>query len=793
MLRHFISIAWRNILKKKTISLINILGLTIGIASSILIFLWTNDELNFDKFHNNLENIYRVYSTESLSSGTYSQLAVQAPLANALKEKYPEIRNSCRFRILNKSLLKSEQKEFWESNIALTDPSFFDIFTFKFVKGDSKTAMSNNSSIILTQKMADKYFPNLDPIGKVISIQNYPLTITGVIKNVPKNSSFQFDFIIPFNILKKLWNRPDLNNDWGPSQFYTYLLLNKNVNADEFRKSLVPYYKENLDWQEYELHLQPFKDVYLNPIEIGEYNLSGSKKTVYLFSIVAILILIIVSINFINLYTANSLNKAKEIGVKKCIGSKKVHIRSQFLVETTTIILMAFILAITIVAIVLPSFNVFVNKEMVINLSNYRIILGFIFILFLISILAGIYPVFYLASLKPEKILKGTFLKHENKFSFRKVLIVFQFSITILLIVITSVAYKQMIFIKNKDLGFSKDHIINLTIDDDAKYQQFKNELLKNPNIRNVTATNYFRTDGVSNTDCFSFEGQQKEPNFNLTIQYIDYDYFKTFDVKIIDGRDFTQEMSTDASSSFVLNKKAVDMMGIVEPVGKAFNYCGKKGTIIGVTNDANFLSLKEESDPRLYLIKSDGKNFENVLVKLTNEPTDRISSVSYTIGIIENIWKDIYKDAPFEFQFVDQIYDRIYKTDQRNNKIFAFFTILAIAISCLGLLGLTLLSAQQRTKEISIRKVHGATLTNIMTMLNISFIKLIVVAFIISIPIAYYISHKLLQTYAYRTNISWWIFLLAGITVILIAIITVSYQSWSISKTNPIEKLKYE
>jgi putative ABC transport system permease protein len=251
--------------------------------------------------------------------------------------------------------------------------------------------------------------------------------------------------------------------------------------------------------------------------------------------------------------------------------------------------------------------------------------------------------------------------------------------------------------------------------------------------------------------------------------------------------------MSTDATSSFILNEKAVNMMGIDDPIGKAFNYCGRKGTIIGVTNDANFLSLKEELDPRLYLIKSEGENFENVLVKLNNEPTDKKSSVSYTIGIIEDVWKDIYKDIPFEYQFVDQMYDRIYKADQQNNKVFAFFTILAITISCLGLLGLTLLSAQQRTKEISIRKVHGATLANILTMLNVSFIKLIVVAFIVCIPIAYYTSQKLLQNFAYHTNISWWIFLLAGITVVLIAIITVSYQSWSISKTNPVEKLKYE
>lgn len=641
--------------------------------------------------------------------------------------------------------------------------------------------------------MADKYFPKTDPIGKVISIQNNSLTITGIIENIPKNSSLQFDFIISFNFLKKLWDWPEMNRAWNNSTFYTYLLLNKNVNVEQFGKRLVSFYKENLDWQDYELHIQPFEDVYLNPIEIGEYNLSSSKKTVYLFSVVAILILIIVSINFINLYTANSFNRAKEIGVKKCIGSKKLFLRLQFFLETTIIILIAFVLAITIVYAVLPSLNVFTNKEMIIDFSNYRFIIGFILILFLISILAGIYPAFYLAALKPGKVLKGYFFRHEGKFSIRKVLIVFQFFITIFLMIVTIVAYKQMNYIKNKDLGFSKKHIINLTIDDDKNYLELKNELLKNPIIESVTATNYFSTDGVSNTDCFSFEGQQEDPNFNLTIQHIDFDYFKTFGLKIINGRCFTREMNADATSAFILNKKAVEMMGINKPLGKTFNLCGTKGTIIGITNNANFLSLKNELDPRLYMIKRANERFENVLVKFYNEPSSIELNVSDAIGIVKDVWRDIYKDIPFEYQFVDQIYDRIYKTEQRNNKIFVFFTILAIAISCLGLLGLTLLSAQQRTKEISIRKVHGANIADIIGMLNISFIKLIGVAFFISVPIAYYASHKLLQTFAYRTNISWWIFILAGITVILIAIITVSYQSWSISKTNPVEKLKYE
>jgi putative ABC transport system permease protein len=780
-------------MKKRTVSLINILGLTIGIASSILILLWVNDELNFDKFHKNLEEIYQVYSKESLQNGTYSQLAVQAPLYHTLKDKYPEIRNSCRFIMLNKLILKSEQKEFWETKIALTDPSFFEIFSFPFSKGDPKTAIVNVNSIVLTEEMANKYFPNTDPIGKVISIRNYPLTITGIINKISKNSSFQFDFIIPFSFLQTLWDRPNLDQNWDASRFYTYLLLNKNANVGQLEKRLIPFYKENLNWQNMELHIQPFKEVYLNPVEEGGYNLSSSKKTVYLFSFTAIFILIIISINFINLYTASSFSRAKEIGIKKCIGSKKLFLISQFFLETTIIILIAFVLAITIVYTVLPPFNAFTNKEMIINLSNYRIIIGFIFILFLIGTLAGSYPAFYLAALKPEKVLKGIFFKREGKLSFRKILIVFQFIITLFLMIITIVAYKQMIYMKNSDLGFSKKYIINLTIDDDKDYQEFKNELLKNPIIESVTATNYFRTDGISNTDCFSFEGQQEAPNFNLSIQQIDFDYFKTFNVKILNGRDFTRTMSTDVTTAFILNRKAVEMMGINEPVGKTFNLCGTKGTIIGITNNANFLSLKLELDPRLYMIKRANESFKNVLVKFNIDPSSKKSNVSDVIGIINDTWKDVYKDTPFEYQFIDQIYNGIYNTDQRNNKIFGFFTILAITVSCLGLLGLTLLSAQQRTKEISIRKVHGANLVDIIAMLNISFIKLIGVAFLISIPFAYYTSHKLLQSFAYRTNVSWWIFLLAGITVILIAIITVSYQSWSISKTNPVERLKYE
>jgi putative ABC transport system permease protein len=793
MIRHYLAIVWRNLIRKRTVSLINILGLSIGIASSILIFLWANDELNFDKFHNNLKYIYRVYSTERTSTGTYSQLAVQAPLGKALEEKYPEIKSSCRFIILDKLVLTNEQREFWEKRIALTDPSFFEIFTFPFVKGDSKTAMENINSIVLTQKMADKYFPDSDPIGKVISIQNYPLTVTGIIKDIPNGSSFQFDFIIPFGFLKKLWEKPNLDQNWESSRFYTYILLNKNVNVSLLEKRLMPFYKENLDWKDMTLHIQSFKEVYLNPIEEGGYNLSGSKRTVYLFSFIAIFILIIVSINFINLYTANSFNRAKEIGIKKCIGSGKLFLISQFFLETTIIVLIAFILAMAIVYIVLPIFNGFTNKEMIINMSDYRVVTGFIFILLLISILAGFYPAFYLSALKPEKVLKGNFFRRDGKFSFRKILIVFQFFITLSLLIITVVAYKQMAFIKNRDLGFSKDYTINLTINDDKNYQEFKKELLKNPVIESVTATNYFKTDDVSNTDCFWFEGQQENSQFNLSIQQVDFDYFKTFDVKIIEGRDFSRDMNTDATSAYILNKRAIEVMGINKPIGKTFNLCGAEGTIIGIIDNANFMSLKIGLDPRLYMIKRSDASFKNVLVKLNVDRSGRKANISDIIGIISNVWRNFYKETPFEYQFVDQIYDGIYKTDQRNNKVFVFFTILAIVVSCLGLSGLTLLSAQQRTKEISIRKVHGATLPDIITMLNISYIKLIAIAFLFSIPFACYTSHKLLQSFAFRTNISWWIFLLAGMTVVLIAVITVSYQSWSIAKTNPAERLKHE
>jgi len=793
MLRHVLSIALRHLIKGKTISLINIFGLAIGIASSILIFLWVNDESNFDQFHKNLENIYRVYTTEESSAGVYSQLAVQPPLADALKEKYPGIEKTSRFFIHSKTLIKNGQHVFWENKVAFADNAFFEIFTFPFVEGDQRTALLDVNSVVLTKGIAEKYFPDSSPIGQVISCQNTDLTVTGVIEEIPSNSCLQFDFIVSFDALKVLWDWPDMERAWNSSTFYTYLLLQEDVNVRQFEKGLIPFYEENLDWEEYELHIQSFEEVYLNPVEIGEYNLSSSKRTVYLFSVVAILILLIVGINFINLYTASSTKRAMEIGIKKCFGSRNLFLRVQFFVETTVVVLIAFVLALIVVNLVLPSFNSFVNKEVAVNLGNGGIIIALIILLISISTMAGIYPAFYLASLNTEKILKGNSYRHERKFSFRKVLIVFQFSITILLMIITLVAFKQVTYIKNKDLGFSKEHIMNLTINDEKRYKQFKNELLKNPQIKDVSATDYFSTDGVSNTDCFSFEGQQEDPNFNLTIQRIDYDYFKVFGVEIIEGRDFMPELKSDANSSFVLNKKAVDMMGMDQPVGKTFDLCGTKGTIIGITNNANFLTLKKETDPRIYLLNGRGEDFENILVKFNNVASTNRPNIPDAVGLVEKVWKDIYGDTPFEYQFVDQIYDHIYKTDQRNNQIFMYFTILAILVSCLGLLGLTLLSAQQRTKEISIRKVNGASIADIIRMLNVGFVKLIIVAFIISIPFAYFASHRLLQTFAYRTDVSWWIFLLTGITVLLIAIITASFQSWSISKTNPAETLKYE
>ncbi len=793
MIRHYLAITLRNIAKKRTVSFINILGLTTGIASSMLIFLWVNDEIHFDQFHENYEDIYRVYSKEHWSEGTYSQLAVQAPLGPALQAKYPEIKNSSRFFILSKTLLKCEQKGFWEDGIAFADSSFFEIFSFPFVKGNSVTALEDMNSIVLTQEMADKYFPETDPVGKVITIQKYSLTITGVIKDIPEKSSFQYDFIIPFNFLQRLWDMPDMNHNWNSSTFYTYLLLHKNIDVEHLRKELIPFYKEYCEWDDYELHIQPFKDVYLNPVEAGEYNLNGNITTVYLFSFVAVLILILISINFINLYTAASISRAKEIGVRKCVGFKKTSLVFQFFQETFVFILLGFIFALGIVILVMPSFNVFTNKEIIIDPGNYWIIIGFVLILLLTSIFAGIYPALYLSAFKPLQVLKGNLFLIEGKLPIRKTLIVFQFFISIFLMISTVVAYKQMNFLKNKDLGFSMDHVINITLDDDTNYQLLKNELLENPIIESVSATNYFSTEGVSNTDELSFEGQQEEANFNLTIQQIDFDYFETLGIKMIEGRGFKPDMKTDVTSAYVMNEKAVEMMGIDKPIGKTFSLWGKRGTIIGIANNANFLTLKLELDPRLYMIKWEDEKYENVLVKFHHDPSDTNPTTPEVIGFIKDTWKNVFQDTPFDYQFVDQIYDRIYRTEERNNKIFGFFTILAIAISCLGLLGLTLLSAQQKTKEISIHKVHGASIANIIGMLNTDFLKLIAAAFVISGPVAFYTSQKFLQSFAYRTNISWWIFLLVGIVVMFIAILTVSYQSWRIAKTNPVEGLKYE
>jgi putative ABC transport system permease protein len=795
MIKHYLIITWRNLLRKKNISLINLFGLVTGITSFILIFLWVNNELSYDTFHKNLDNIYRIYFKEKSSTGTNFQLAVQAPLANALKEKYPEIKNASRFFIHSKILVKHDERAFWESKLAFADPSFFNIFTFPFIKGNPETALTNIHSIVLTKKTAEKYFPDTDPIGKIITIQNYPLMVTGVLKYIPENSSLQFDFIVPFDFLAELWDWPEMNQSWYSWTFYTYLLVNKNADIDQFKKELAPFYSERLNLKEYELCIQPFKETYLNPVEIAEiYNQSSSKKHIYIFSFVALLILIITTINFINLFTVNSFCRAKEVGVKKSFGVKKVSLIVQYLFEAILIVLIALNFAVIFVKILLPGFNSFTGKEITLGLYNYRFVIGLIAGLILTGIIAGLYPAFYMSAFKPVKVLKGSLFRIEKKLSLRKLLIVFQFIITIILLIATIVAYKQMSYIKNRGLGFSGDHVLYLSISDNKKYSQLKSELLKIPLIQSVTAADYFSAESVSNTDGFNFEGKPDDMNFNLTIQQVDFDFLKTLDVKIVDGRDFSQEIKTDATSAYILNEKAVKLMGINNPVGKTFYLWGNKGTIIGIAGNANFLSLKQDLDPRLYMIKLPDVNFEYVLIKLNSKSLQGgNSSVTDALSGIKKVWKEVYPDTPFEFRFVNQLYDRVYRTDRQNNLMFGIFSLLAIIISCLGLLGLTLLTTEQKTKEIGIRKVNGATNINIMVMLNLGFIKLIAIAFIISVPIAYYIMNKWLQNFAYYTDISWWIFISAGIIAVLIAFITVSYQSWKISNTNPVEKLKYE
>ena len=783
MLKNYFKTTLRNIVKYKAYSLINVVGLAIGMAIAIIIFLWVRYEASYDRFHKNSKHIYRVYSVSQNNNLFYLQNP--APLAPALESEYPEIKKASRMWEAGNCPLKYENMVFSGSACGI-ESSFFEIFTFPFVSGNPKHSLSDPNFVVLTKKTAQKYFGNKDPIGKTMKFEWwgkwYDFNVTGVIENIPTNSTVQFDFLLPFFFVKKSgWNF----DSWSSSSFLTYVLIQNETDIEKIQHKISGIIQRHVPESTVQIKLQPLTKIHL-------FNPAGGGPIIYLyiFSSIGILILLIACINFINLSTSRYITRAKEVGLRKVIGANRKQLIVQFLSESLVISLVALFFAVFVAVLLLPSVNRLLNIHLEINFSR-KIIFSLFGISLITGLFSGSYPSLYFSKLQPVNMLKSSPATGFKGSLLRKHLVVIQFFFSVLLIICTSIASRQLRFLQGKDLGFNKEHVIHFKLRSEfaEKYRIIKQALLGYPDILSITIGNVGFLNNSNSTDSISWEGKSDREKINFFIHSVDYDYLGTFDLKMSQGRFFSEKFPSDSKEAFVLNEAAIKLMGIKSPVGKQFKWIFLnrqiRGKIIGIVSDYNYQSLHQKISPLFLTIAPWWYNSGYIRIKSNN--THR------TIEFLEKTLKNIVPDFPFEYTFLDQDIENLYKTERRVGILVRWGTILAIFIACLGLLGLASYTAMQRTKEIGIRKVLGSSNSGIILLLYKEYSKWIVLANIIAWPIAFLIMKNWLNNFAYKTSIGIWIFVLSGLITFAIALLSVSYKSFRAAVTDPIETLRHE
>ncbi len=812
MLKNYLKVVLRNLKRQKIYSFINIFGLAIGIACCILILLFIRYELSYDKFNKNSNRIYRVTREWFNEDGTTSlHLArVAPPIGPLLKNDFPSIiLQEARFLHDYNTFLKINNNTVIENKFYWAEQSAFKIFTIPFIKGDPNTALSEPKSVVITESMAKKYFGNEDPLGKTINYERQgDLKITGVIKDVPENSHFKFDFLASFITLydPNIIGRETLEQNWGRNNYLTYLLLPKNFPIKELKDKIPGFLDDHLSRSFQSgndqlpakaphlytaLHFQKLTDIHLHSHLTSEIEENGDINNIYIFSAVALFVLLIACINFMNLATARSSKRAKEIGIRKVMGAFRPQLMKQFIGESMITAFISLMFSIIIVELTIKSFSNFTGRALKFNLFSDPVLLFGVFVLaFLVGVVSGSYPALILSSFKPASVLKSNKII-SRKSIFRTVLVILQFTISITLIIAVGIVFNQMQYINKKDLGYNKDHLVILPSSGKIKNNltSFKNQLLQNPNIKMVTSSRLVPSDMLLNSwGGKVFDKNKPNPlNFRLAVQEVDYDFFKTYQIKFSSGRDFSKEFATDDSSAFILNESAVHQLGWTarDAIGKSITYGNRKGRVIGVVHDFNFESLHNNIVPIIFLITHTGNN--QITVRISGK------DIPAALQFLKSKWAEYRQDYPFDYTFLDDQIAGLYKKDQKIGDVFGIFAIIAIIIACLGLFGLASYTAEVRTKEIGIRKVLGARISGIVLMLSKEFIFLIFISNLIAWPISYYFMNKWLNEFAYKSSIDFGIFAGAGITALIIALLTVSYQSFKVASLNPVQSLKYE
>ncbi|WP_424962086.1 ABC transporter permease [Ekhidna sp.] len=803
MFKNYLKITYRTFIKQKVYSFLNVSGLAIGLACCMLICFYIYDELSYDTFHSKSHRTYRVLEKfESEGVGEHSA-SLPFPTGPALKLDFGrQVEQAVRFFNFQSPSLalanKAADKGFNEPNIFFADSTFFEVFDFELITGDKETALNEPNSILITRSMVKKYFEDQDPMGKVLEFQgNQNLQVTGVLEDTPTNAHFKFDFIVSFSSLKSSFGG-GYPTTWYWNPCWTYIVLEENTAPsdllDQFPDFVQKYFPDFVK-DDITLELQPLEDIHLHSKLDYEITANSDIKNVYIFGLVAIIVLIIASINFINLSTARANKRAKEVGVRKSLGSAKSQLINQFIFESVLLTFFSLLVAVAIVALVLPGFNQLTEKTVSLAILLEPIFLfGLIGAGLSIGLLSGFYPAFVLSSFKTVSVLKNNHLKTSG-LNFRRLLVTTQFAISIMLIIGTLIVLSQLNFLQNKDAGFDDENIVMVPVIQSPMgnhYENFKTAALQSPHIKSMTAVEEI-VGAKFQVGNYTFEGMDKSkpfPRFNVR-----HDFVETMNIPLAAGRAYDEAIQTDDSLALIVNETLVKSMGwesAEAAVGKRFNFRGElKGQIVGVVEDYNFASKHHPIAPLVITLNTHPRAF-NLFIKYVAVKIEG-KQMQAAISDLENAWVSVLPERPFDFFFLDDTLNDSYKSEQKLSSVTLIFSVLAILVACLGLFGLATFSVEQRTKEIGVRKVLGINTSQILMLLSKEFMLLIGIAFVIAIPLSYYLVNEWLNGFAFRVNIAFWPFILAGLVTFIISIATIAYHAMKASAINPVETLKYE
>ncbi|MFO7850846.1 MAG: ABC transporter permease [Bacteroidota bacterium] len=790
MIKNFFRVAWRNLISNRSVSFLNIFGLSVGLAAALLILLWIQHELSYDKFFNDADQIYRVEEDQHYSGDVYHVNVTPYPSGAEWKKRIPEIIEYTRFSYLPRVLFEKGDMKMFEDDLRGVDSTFFRMFSFNFKYGDPNTALSEPHTIVMSEELAEKYFGDENPLGQSITIEKqFDFMVTGVLEEMTANTVVSFDAVIPFRFLDQI----GLTNDqWGSNSIITYVKCVPDFDREALGEKMTSIQREYAPESLTEFMVAGLTRIHLHSY-FGYERSPGAIVNIYIFGAIGLFVLIIACINFINLTTARSSLRGKEIGIKKVVGAHKGNMVVQFVLESVFQVLIALLIALIIIGLLLQPFNTISGKEFELaDLFNASFIFGSLLVAIVAGFIAGIYPAFFLSSFKAVNILKGEVTKGKKSGGLRRVLVITQFVLSIFLAVSGIIIYMQMKHMRNLDMGYDKENLIYIPVTEnfEPKYNAIKGELKRNPLIENVSASTLNPIFIGSNSSGVDWEGKDPELDVLFSFNHVDYDLIETMKYQIVDGRSFSRDypgdMPADTMANFIVNEELVRIMGVDDPVGRWFRFQGYRGEIVGVLKDFHFQSARSKIEP-LAINLEHPERFNYIMIRLSD------TNPQAAMQAVRDIWERTIPDYPLTFEYADEVINDMYGSELRMSRLFKYFTILATLIAALGLYGLSSFIAERRTREIGIRKIMGSTVSRVVLLLSTEFLYLVLIAAVIGFPLSYLYLNNWLKDFPYRIGIEASVFIIVGLAALAISLITVSFQSYRAAVINPANAIRRE